>query len=53
MPPVIDFFKVLLADVSINLSSGDADMAQHFLDRAKVSPIFQKMSGKAMPQGVR
>ncbi|GFP34625.1 hypothetical protein HKBW3S43_00418, partial [Candidatus Hakubella thermalkaliphila] len=25
-------------------------MAQHFLDRAKVSPIFQKMSGKVMKQ---
>jgi hypothetical protein len=41
-----------VAEMGINLGSGNMAVPQHFLNQAEVSPTPQKVGGKAMTQGV-
>ncbi len=37
----------------VDLRGGDIGMAEHSLNGTEVSPTFQHMGGKSVPQGVR
>lgn len=39
--------------VHINFGSGNAFMPQHLLYGSKIGTIFEQMSGKGMPEGMR
>ena len=40
-------------DVAVNLSGGDACMAQHGLDGAKAGATSEQMGGKGVAEGMR
>jgi hypothetical protein len=42
----VNFFEVFAVDVRVDLCRGDIHVTKHFLDCAKISATFQKMSGK-------
>ena len=47
---IINFTQTSTADMRINLRCGDLTVAQHELNRPQISPSFQEMRGKGMPQ---
>ena len=42
--------QALLDHVRIDLRGGDIDMAKHVLQRPEISPSFQQVRRKGMPQ---
>ena len=48
----IDLLQPFHADVGIDFRSGDGRMAQHHLDCPKIRPMFQKVGGEGVTQGV-
>ena len=46
-------FQARRGNVRIDLSRGQAGMAEHLLDAAQVSPTFQKVGRKCMAHVVR
>ena len=38
--------------MGVDFSRGNAGMTEHFLDNTKVCPVFHKMRGKGMTEGV-
>lgn len=47
------FAQLPVSDVGIDLSSGDARVAEHGLDRTDVGAVHQKIRGKRVPESVR
>jgi hypothetical protein len=53
MIPVQGFPEEFAVEVSIDLGSGNAFMAQHFLYGAEIGAAFHEMCGEGMAEGVR
>ncbi len=49
----VNLLQPLSCDMSIDLGRCDIRMTEHYLKRAQVSAVFQKMSRKRMPEHVR
>ena len=47
------FAKVFTVQMGIDLGSGDAFMAEHFLDGAQIGASFDEVGGEGMPEGMR
>lgn len=50
---LVDLFQSLSGHVGIDLSRGDIHVAEHHLDRTKISPPFQEMAGEGVAKKVR
>ena len=48
----MDFFEVLVGDVSVDLGGGDVGVAEHGLDGAEVGAIHEKVGSEAVAEGV-
>ncbi len=53
MKAAMDLFQPRLIDVSVNLRSGEAGMAQHFLNRTQVGAVGEQVCRKGMAQEMR
>ena len=53
MSGIVDAGECVEVEVGIALCGGDAAVPEQFLHGAQVSPAFQHMRGKGMPQVVR
>ena len=53
MKPLVDIFKVLVGDVSVNLCSRYITVSQQRLNGSQICAIHQQISGKTMTHGVR
>ncbi len=49
----VDAFKPASVDMRVTLRCGDARVAQHFLNMAKIDASCNQVRGKAMPECVR
>lgn len=49
----MDFFKLLVGDVGIDLRRSDGRMPQHGLDAPDVGAVAQKVGGEAVAESVR
>ena len=49
----MDFTEMWIGNVSVNLGGRDVGVAEHSLNRAKISAIHEKISGKRVTEGVR
>ncbi len=52
MKSLMDLFQSFVGNMGVYLGRSDAFMAQHFLNRAKVSTTNQQICGERMPQGM-
>jgi len=50
---VVDFFKVSICNMRINLRRRDVGVAKHGLDAADVSAVHEKVGSEAVSHGVR
>jgi len=53
MEAFVNFAKVWVGDVSVNLSRADISVAEKGLDGADVGTVHQKISSEAMAERVR
>ena len=49
---LVNFFKLLIGDVGIDLGSRNRGVAQHRLDAPDVSAVNEQISGKAVAESV-
>lgn len=47
------FAKQTVVEVGIDLGSGYAAVAEHYLNKPQVNPMVQQVGGKRVPQGMR
>lgn len=50
---VVNFLKVGVGDVGVNLRGGDTAVAKHGLHRTQVGTVHYQVGGEAVAQGVR
>jgi hypothetical protein len=50
---VVDLFEAGLVDVGVDLSGGDAGVAEHLLDLAQVGSAHEQVGCETVPQRVR
>ena len=48
----VDFFKVSIRNVGVDLGGGDVAVAEHGLDASKVGAVHEKVGGEAVAHGV-
>lgn len=53
MEAFVDFFKMWVGDVSVDLSGADIGVAKHGLDRANVGAVHEEIGSEAMTESVR
>lgn len=53
MKLLVDFFEVLVGDVSVDLCGRNISVAEHGLYGADVSTVHEEVGGEAMAQGMR
>ena len=49
----MDFAEALAGDVGVKFGGADARVAEHFLDDAQVSAVFEQMRREGMAEHVR
>ena len=49
---IINLAESLLNEVSIELCGRNIDMAEHLLDRSKISAVFKQMDRKRVPESM-
>lgn len=52
MEAIVDFFKMRVGNVSIDLGGGDIGVAKHGLDGAQVGAVHEKVGSEAVAEGV-
>ncbi len=50
---VVDFFKVRVGDMSVDLGGGNVSVAEHSLDGAEVGAVHEEIGSETVTQGVR